>query len=297
MATAYAEHMLEGLGHINDIESYRNQVISNKPDTFFKEVQVDGLPNIIYLNSFGYATNEKQYFDIESTKNFLKFHKEFKEWVVDAVSKFYIKKIYVLQIQPTFFNESDKISNGFIFVKYRKDDSDFPGVALIRGNANAYLVILNVNDGKQSKYVVFSKKTQIPGLKDEYLELIAGNNLDVGGVFDKLKIINSQYTNTPKSKLVDMYPSIGGCNECVSIFQLELTIKPEEFEQLKTNTSMSVITYMDVVNKITEGNITDSKILSAFAMIKLNRCKLVGSYKGGRKKYNTRRKIRKSKKV
>jgi hypothetical protein len=158
-------------------------------------------------------------------------------------------------------------------------------------------VILNVNDGKQSKYVVFSKKTQIPGLKDEYLELIAGNNLDVGGVFDKLKIINSQYTNTPKSKLVDMYPSIGGCNECVSIFQLELTIKPEEFEQLKTNTSMSVITYMDVVNKITEGNITDSKILSAFAMIKLNRCKLVGSYKGGRKKYNTRRKIRKSKKV
>ena len=265
----------------------------NPPSKFFEIVNDTGLQNHqqIYLNSIGYVTNETQYFTKDSAVEFLKFNKEFNEWASEAITNFGIKQIYILQIQPTSFSTAEQKSKGFVFVKFIKSDGSY-GVALIRGNANAYFVTLNV---ESQKYVVFSKKTQIPGLQEDYLELIAGNSLDFVGVLGKLQIP----TNTTKtgSKLVDMYPSIGGCNERVSLFQLELTISTGQLQQMQQDQILHVMTYMKVVEKITRGEITDSKILSAFAVLgPKQRQKLIESYKGGSKKYNTRRKVRKSNK-
>ena len=274
-----------------------SSIFSSKPYTnslndFFEIVEYGKfkVPVSIYLNSIGYVTNETQYFTKESAVEFLQFHPEFNEWV-NGVNTFGVTKIYVLQIQPTFFDKKKEISNGFVFVKYVKNDNSY-GVALIRGNANAYFVILNVNS---QKYVVFSKKTQIPGLQKDYLELIAGNNLDSNGVLTRLEIQTSTTNPTP-TKLVDMYPSIGGCNECISIFKLELDVKPEILYKLNKQQQISVIPYFDVVQQINNGEITDSKILSAFVKLKLKIQKLVENMRGGSKRY-TRRKIRKSKKI
>jgi len=293
MATEeYQIGRLLGSSNYNRIFSSSN---NSFPSRFFEVAKENAIPYdaFIYLNSIGYVTNETQYFTKESATQFLNFHREFNDWVHGAIENFSIQKIYILQIQPTFFDETNGISNGFVFVKFVKSDN-YPGVALIRGNANAYFVILNVDT---TKHVVFSKKTQIPGLQEDYLELIAGNNLTFVGILEKLKIPTNPNPKINGSKLVDMYPSIGGCNERVSLFQLELTISKEQLQQIRQLQSIHVMSYMEVVRKITTGEITDSKILSAFAVLGLKqRQKLLQSYNGGSKKYNTRRKIRKSNK-
>ncbi len=162
---------------------------------------------------------------------FAKNLKAFKNWTSELTSQFGadLKGITVMDVFPfgTFVDKEGKPSipgAGFVIANAQvaRAGKPVPGFAFIRGNAVCVLVILKDNStGKE--FVATVVQPRVPGGKKMYEEIPAGMmdaSNDVAGTAAKeleeelgLKIHKSDLT-----KLSDMYPSIGGCDEMITVY-------------------------------------------------------------------------------
>lgn len=162
---------------------------------------------------------------------FAKNLKAFKNWTAELSKNFGsdLKGINVMDVFPFggFVDKEGKPAipgAGFVIANAQvaRAGKPVPGFAFIRGNAVCVLVILQDNVTKK-EYVATVMQPRVPGAKKMYEEIPAGMmdaSNDVAGTAAKeleeelgLKIHGKDLV-----KLSDMYPSIGGCDEMITVY-------------------------------------------------------------------------------
>jgi ADP-sugar diphosphatase len=230
----------------------------------------------------------------------------FGAWVTKLASNYgaNLTSITILDVYP--FGPATKAERGFVTanVAAKKGGKPVSGFAFIRGGAVAVLVILVDETGNE--YVVTTLQPRVPGGELDYEEIPAGMldqkshefaSVAVKELREELELI------IPEDKLVklsDMYPSIGGSDEMITMFVFKgemsadkiaefkgkHTGEPSENEQIITK----LRTYDEFKAACLSGEITDAKAQLALGLYELKFPKK--QMVGGRKRKN--RKTRKN---
>jgi ADP-sugar diphosphatase len=181
------------------------------------------------MNSVGVVQNRNMFgpggnVSAEDALTFANNLNAFKNWSSQLSTQFgsELKGITIMDVFP--FGPAKTARAGFVIANANvsRAGKSVPGFAFIRGNAVAVLVILQDRETKK-EYVATVVQPRVPGAKKMYEEIPAGMmdaSNDVGGTAAKeleeelgLKIHGKELV-----KLSDMYPSIGGCDEMITMY-------------------------------------------------------------------------------
>lgn len=272
----------------------------------------------------------------EQAMNFAKTLPAFKNWINSLESTFGadLKEVKIVDVTPFVIVKDPATKaikeirpSGFVLAKalVHKGEKNGkpnipPGIAFIRGNAVCVLVILK-DKASGNEYVATVIQPRIPGASKAYEEIPAGMmdaSNDMVGVAAKelqeelgLKIHGSDLV-----KLSDMYPSIGGSDEKITVYAYRAempdisAIKNYNKKQTGALDENEVIEtrirpYEGFKAACRNGEITDAKAqlaLGLYEMLKAEKgddaVPLVNAMAGGRRKAKkTRKATKKTKKT
>ena len=230
----------------------------------------------------------------------------FGAWVTKLASTYgaNLTSITILDVYP--FGPAKTATRGFVTANVAATKAGKPvsGFAFIRGGAVAVLVILVDEAGQE--YVVTTLQPRVPGGELDYEEIPAGM-LDGVGKFASVAVkelneeLELSITADKLVKLSDMYPSIGGSDEMITMyvfkglmaadkiaeFKGKHTGEPSENEQIITK----LRSYSEFKAACLSGIITDAKAQLALGLYELKKHEIpmVGGGKRNRKSKKNRK--------
>lgn len=234
----------------------------------------------------------------------------FTKWATKVAGNFKeLTEVKILDVYP--FGPAATAQRGFVMadVKAMKGGKPVSGFAFIRGGAVCVLVILQDETGQE--YVVTVMQPRVPGGELNYEEIPAGMLDTSTSEFASVAIkelkeeLGLAIKESDLVKLSDMYPSIGGCDEMITVFVYrgkmskaaidefkgKHTGEPSENEQIITK----LRTYDDFKVACRSSEITDVKAQVAIGLYEMLKAEkgadavpIVSSMAGGR-----RRKVKK----
>ena len=209
--------------------------IFKKNDSFTTFAGLNGGPPILMKNHYG-KYNETESYD------FVRQHVAFNNWYERTKENFrgQFKSVQILEITPF-----GKIVNnkGFIYINAQVvNDKELPGIALIRGNSVAALVLLVNELDHDDVYVLTVIQPRVPGGVTEYEEMISG--MTDGDTFQSAlqKEVYEETCSNGKSDGIDLskhkceqlgtiHPSIGGCDEMVQLSLITINCSVEQIRE------------------------------------------------------------------
>lgn len=242
-------------------------------------------PVPILFNPAGYLSKGGKYYTMEQAVAFVKISAAFNGWYTKTQATYgeNFTSVNILEIYP-FVNETKPI--GFVMVDATIMTKDkmgkmvqIPGFSLLRGGAVAVLMIAVSESDPSKKFVINTVQARAPGSEPAYEEIPAGmidGSKDFKGVAAKEMEEETGITiNEREFELLGtMYPSIGGCDEFITLYRVIKKLPDAEIAKLEGKATgadenevitVKVRTYEDFVNALRSGAITDAKALSAYA--------------------------------
>jgi len=266
----------------------------------------------VLFNPAGYLSKDGKYYTMEQAVAFVTISAAFNGWYTKTQETFgaNFTSVNILEIYP-FVNETKPI--GFVMVDATITTKDkknttvrIPGAALLRGGAVAILMIAVSASDPTKKFVINTVQARAPGSKPAYEEIPAGmidGSKDFKGVAAKEMEEETGLTmNEREFEFLGMiYPSIGGCDECIALYRVIKNMSDDEIAKLEGKATgaagenevitVKVRTYDDFVNALRSGDITDAKALSAYTLHTLK--PMSGGARKVARKRMTRRKLQK----
>ncbi|CAN8096104.1 unnamed protein product [Discula destructiva] len=180
-----------------------------------------------------------------------------------------------------------------------------PGIALLRGDSVAVLMILRPRDSREERYVVITEQPRIPAGSLSFLEIPAGmiendefrpaarKEIEEETGFKipanelinmtELALQNSEHAETNLRQA--MYPSPGGCDESIAIFLWEKELDRQEIEDLRgkltglRKQSEMITLRVKPYEDLWKEGARDAKTLAAWALYEgLNRSDILENY-------------------
>jgi ADP-sugar diphosphatase len=193
---------------------------------------------------------------------------KFKKWADSIDSKYDIRSIYIQSV--------DMFGPNIGFIKLNCEayfnDKPVPGIVFIRGASVSILIILILPNG--DKHILLVVQPRIAIGCSSYVEAVAGmmdENGNFVGVAAK-EIKEETGLNIVERDLIPLgsiYPSPGGCDECIELYAYECGISEEEFVELQGKATgcieegeqiiLKTIPYSEIIHS------NDPKLLCAWA--------------------------------
>lgn len=198
---------------------------------------------IIKINdkNVSFIFDEKLFPEGKGIEDVLKYH-PFISWMQNIE-----KGINIASIQ---LQNVDYFGNRVGFIKfkcnaYHSNGVQMPGIVFMRGDTVTILIIL-VNKHTKEEYVLFVRQPRVPIGKSSFPELPAGM-VDGGNTYvDQILLETSEETGIDLSKkeIIDLtkwafqdrfngvYPSPGGCDECIRFYLHRVECEQKFIESL-----------------------------------------------------------------
>ncbi|QDS75915.1 hypothetical protein FKW77_002791 [Venturia effusa] len=177
--------------------------------------------------------------------------------------------------------------------KVEKKAETLPGVVFLRGGSVAVLMIVRPSDSRDERWVIMTEQPRIPAGSLVFMEIPAGMIDDASGKFAGVaakEIKEEVGLEIKEDELIDMtklavqshevmenlanamYPSPGGCDECIAIFLWEKEMDRLQIENLRgklggerTEQEKITIRLLDY-EKLLEVGGRDAKTLAAWSL-------------------------------
>lgn len=192
-----------------------------------------------------------------------------------------------LELRSVLFHKIFTVGSRVLFILFETEAYDratnqkVPGIVFMRGGAIGVFTIIE-NSKTQEKMVCYIKQTRIPIGCYEFIECPAGMTFDQAGgiVGTAIAELEQELGVSLKSEdlehLGKVYPSPGGCDECIDLFFTKQVLTPEKITELLEKIhgvdhegekiKAFLVSIPEFLAMVCSGEITDGKFLSALLL-------------------------------
>ncbi len=215
-------------------------------------------------------------------------HVPTQNWLHSVSEKFHGPK-YTISDDTTIhgacpFGPMAAAKNGFVVaskkITYTRADGKegvVPGIAFLRGNAVAILVILRVAETGE-EHCVLTVQPRVPVADPNYIEIPAGmmdgsSNFAGKAAAELHEETGLTITQASLRKLGKMVPSAGGCDETIQLFLYKAEVSAEYLDTFKGKATGVMTENEDIVLRVEpltkvremtlDDTITDAKLMTA----------------------------------